>query len=112
MLQSSGTGETSATIRSRIIAARDLQKQRFTGTDLQNNASMASKQLKEYCAVDKEVKDLLRAAISQLGLSARAYDRILKLARTVADLDGAKDIGLGHVAESIQYRALDRKLWG
>ncbi|BDI32423.1 magnesium chelatase [Capsulimonas corticalis] len=112
MLQSSGTGETSATIRSRIIAARDLQKQRFTGTDLQNNASMASKQLKEYCAVDKEVKDLLRAAISQLGLSARAYDRILKLARTVADLDGAKDIGLGHVAEAIQYRALDRKLWG
>jgi len=61
---------------------------------------------------DKDVKDLLKQAITHLGLSARAYDRILKLSRTVADLEGAQDIGISHAAEAIQYRALDRKLWG
>ena len=73
---------------------------------------MGARQIKQFCKVGDDVKDLLRAAISQLGLSARAYDRILKLARTVADLDGQDDIALAHVAEAIQYRALDRKLWG
>ncbi len=112
MLQSGGTGETSEVIRDRVVKSRDVQKTRFTGTNLQCNAHMASKQIKAFCPIGPEVKDLLKAAISQLGLSARAYDRILKLARTVADLEGAEQIGLAHVAESIQYRAMDRKLWG
>jgi magnesium chelatase family protein len=112
MLQASGTGESSATIRDRVEKSRDLQKSRFTGTDLQCNAHMRSKQIKEFCPVGSEVRELLKSAINQLGLSARAYDRILKLARTVADLEGQEQIGLAHVAEAIQYRALDRKLWG
>jgi magnesium chelatase family protein len=112
MLQSGGTGESSTCIRQRVITARALQKARFAGTGLHCNAHMQARQIKEYCQVEPDVKDLLRAAITQLGLSARAYDRILKLARTVADLDGKENIEMVHVAESIQYRALDRKLWG
>jgi magnesium chelatase family protein len=112
MLQAGGAGETSEAIRQRVVRSRDLQKARFTGTNLQCNAHMASKQIKAFCPVGPEVKDLLKSAISQLGLSARAYDRILKLARTVADLDAVEEIGMAHVAEAIQYRAMDRKLWG
>lgn len=70
------------------------------------------RQLREMCRISDDVRDLLRAAITQLSLSARAYDRILKLARTIADLDEKEDIELAHVAEALQYRALDRKLWG
>jgi magnesium chelatase family protein len=73
---------------------------------------MQSKQIKQFCPINAEVKDLLRAAVSQLGLSARAYDSILKLARTVADLEASEQIELAHVAEAIQYRAIDWKLWG
>ena len=86
---------------------------RFAGSaSLHCNAHMQSRQIKQYCPVGDDVKDLLRAAVSQLGLSARAYDRILKLSRTVADLEDQPTIQIAHVAEAIQYRALDRKLWG
>ena len=95
-----------------MVTARELQKERHTGTDLQCNAHMGSKQIRHYCHIGKDVRDLLKQAVTQLGLSARAYDRILKLARTVADLEGESGIGIAHVAEAIQYRALDRKLWG
>jgi magnesium chelatase family protein len=73
---------------------------------------MGPKENRAYCAPSEEVKSLLRAAIQQLGLSARAYDRLLKVSRTIADLSGAADIQVSHVAEAIQYRSLDRKLWG
>jgi magnesium chelatase family protein len=76
------------------------------------NAQMGPKEIRAYCTPSEEVKALLRAAIQQLGLSARAYDRLLKVSRTIADLSGAKDIQVSHVAEAIQYRSLDRKLWG
>ena len=76
------------------------------------NAQMSSRELRAYCAPSDSVQALLRAAIGQLGLSARAYDRLLKVSRTIADLDGADDIQTAHVAEAIQYRSLDRKLWG
>lgn len=112
MIGGSGTGEPSSSIRGRVLAARARQKERFESTKLHCNAHMGAKQIKQFCKVTDDVKDLLRAAISQLGLSARAYDRILKLARTIADLDAEADIQLAHVAEAIQYRALDRKLWG
>ena len=112
MIQGSGSGEPSGSIRGRVLAARARQKERFEATTLHCNAHMGAKQIKQFCRVTDDVKNLLRAAISQLGLSARAYDRILKLARTIADLDAEADIQLAHVAEAIQYRALDRKLWG
>ena len=113
MIHGGGAGETSAHIRARVIEARERQASRFQAhDDLHCNAHMGAKQIKQFCNVGDDVKDLLRAAIAQLGLSARAYDRILKLSRTVADLDGQADIGIAHVAEAIQYRALDRKLWG
>jgi len=112
MIHGGGTGEPSVSIRSRVVSSRQRQKQRFEGTSLHCNAHMGARQIKQFCRVGDDVKDLLRAAISQLGLSARAYDRILKLSRTIADLDGQDDISLAHVAEAIQYRALDRKLWG
>jgi magnesium chelatase family protein len=113
MIHAGGTGEPSASIRERVVAARERQSARFEGSsNLHCNAHMQSKQIKHFCPVGDDVKDLLRAAISQLGLSARAYDRILKLARTVADLEDQAEVQLAHVAEAIQYRALDRKLWG
>ncbi len=73
---------------------------------------MQARHVRQFCRISPEVKELLRAAIQQLSLSARAYDRILKLSRTVADLDGKESIELSQLAEAIQYRALDRKLWG
>lgn len=76
------------------------------------NAQMGPREIRAYCAPTEEVKGLLRAAIQQLGLSARAYDRLLKVARTIADLEGSEAIQTAHVAEAIQYRSLDRKLWG
>src|SRR5579862_4495903 len=76
------------------------------------NAQMGPKEIRAYCKPSDEVKGLLRAAIQQLGLSARAYDRLLKVSRTIADLEGTKDIEVAHVAEAIQYRSLDRKFWG
>ena len=112
MIQGGGSGEPSASIRGRVLSARERQKARFDKTNLHCNAHMGARQIKQFCHVTDDVKDLLRAAISQLGLSARAYDRILKLSRTIADLDAQEDVQLAHVAEAIQYRALDRKLWG
>ena len=112
LIRSGGTGEPSAQIQGRVVAARGRQSSRFVGTPLHCNAHMGARQIRQFCAVSDDIKDLLRAAVSQLGLSARAYDRILKLARTIADLDDQPDIQLAHVAEAIQYRALDRKLWG
>ncbi len=113
MIHGGGTGESSQSIRERVVEARKRQSRRFSeNSGLHCNAHMGSRQIKQFCPVADDVKDLLRAAIAQLGLSARAYDRILKLSRTVADLEDAPDIGIAHVAEAIQYRALDRKLWG
>jgi len=99
-------------MRNRVVKSRLIQKARFEGAKLHCNAHMQSKQIKQFCPINAEVKDLLMAAVTQLGLSARAYDRILKLARTVADLEASEQILLAHVAEAIQYRAMDRKLWG
>ena len=112
MIHGGGTGEPSGSIQRRVVAARQRQTARFAGTAMHCNAHMGARQIKQFCPVSDDIKDLLRAAVSQLGLSARAYDRILKLSRTVADLEGQDDIQLAHVAEAIQYRALDRKLWG
>ncbi len=105
------TGEPSVEVQDRVEAARQIQHERFAGTNIHANASMESKQIREYCKVDDQAQDLLRVAINQLGLSARAYDRILKVARTIADLDQNSNIEAVHVSEAIQYRSLDRSFW-
>ena len=104
-------GESSEAIRERVCAARERQGERFTGSDIQCNADMTSGALREFCTPSEEVASLLRAAVDQFGLSARAYDRILKVGRTIADLEAAEDLLVHHVAEAVQYRSLDRKLW-
>jgi len=111
-LMSEQTGEASLPIRDRVRRAREVQQRRFEGLPIYCNAHMQSKQLKTFCPIDEPVKDLLKGAIHQLNLSARAYDRILKLSRTIADLAGLEQILPNHVAEAVQYRSLDRKLWG
>lgn len=111
-LLAKSTGEPSATIRQRVITARLRQLDRFRGSNIFCNAHMSSKQIKLFCQISDDAKHLLRTAITQLNLSARAYDRIIKLARTIADLAGEDSIQIAHVAEAIQYRSLDRKFWG
>ena len=105
-------GEASAAIRERVAHARDRQCARLEGTPFRHNADMPSKALADFCPLTDECRNLLRAAIDQFGLSARAHDRIIKLARTIADLDGSENIAVPHIAEAVQYRSLDRKLWG
>jgi magnesium chelatase family protein len=101
-------GETSAAIARRVRRARDLQKERFSGDPAATNARMEGDQVHRFCSLDPESRLLLEMAMEKLGLSARAYARILKTARTVADLEEAEAIAPSHVAEAIQYRSLDR----
>lgn len=104
--------ESSETIRNRVIAAREMQKARFEDIEeVYNNAMMPSQMVKKLCAINNAGKALLKTAMDKLGLSARAYDRILKVARTIADLAGSEDIQIEHLAEAIQYRSLDRDGW-
>jgi magnesium chelatase family protein len=111
-ITSERTGETSAQIRERVIAARRLQQQRFADRPrMTSNARMGSKELKAYCALDAHTLDLLKLAMADMNLSARAYDRILKVARTIADLAGSERVTSDHVSEAIQYRSLDRQIW-
>jgi len=105
-------GETSAEIRTRVIAARQQQQTRFTlKPKITCNARMGPKELKDFCALDDNTKEMLKMAMTELNFSARAYDRIVKVARTIADLAGAKTISSEHISEAIQYRSLDRQLW-
>jgi len=105
-----GTAEPSAVIRARVERARAVQRQRFRGhRGVHANAHMSARDLRRWCAVSEPVEGLLRNAVNRLGLSARAYHRVLKIARTIADLDGAGAIEPSHVSEAIQYRSLDRK---
>jgi len=107
------TGETSADIRQRVVAARNRQQKRFAHKPkITCNARMGSKELKEFCSLDEATKQLLQTAMADWNLSARAYDRILKVARTIADLAGSEHLTTDHVSEAIQYRSLDRQIWG
>ncbi|MFA7228693.1 MAG: YifB family Mg chelatase-like AAA ATPase, partial [Melioribacteraceae bacterium] len=112
-LASSATGERSADIRKRVITARDLQRDRFSGIkNLYKNADMSSKEIRKFCKLDERCEELLKMAMTHLGLSARAYDRIIKVSRTIADLENSSEIAPQHISEAIQYRSLDRELWG
>ena len=110
-LASDLSGEPSASIRERVQRARHIQQDRFTQAQIYCNANMESRHLREFCKVEDAAQELLRVAITQLGLSARAYDRILKVARTIADLGANPTIEAEHVSEAIQYRSLDRSFW-
>jgi magnesium chelatase family protein len=105
-------GEPSSAIRERVIAARSMQLKRFSRQkNLYNNAGMQSREIREFCAIGSAGEELLKMAMTKLGLSARAYDRIIKVSRTIADLAGSADIQTEHLSEAIQYRSLDRNLW-
>ena len=106
------TGETSAEIRARVVAARRRQQQRFAHKPrITCNARLGPKELKEFCVLDDATKEMLKMAMTELNFSARAYDRIVKVARTIADLAGAENISSDHISEAVQYRSLDRQIW-
>ena len=104
-------GEPSAVIRKRVEAARLRQQERFAGTGISSNATIPPAKLQQFCPMEEQAVALLRGAFERLNLSARAYDRIVKIARTIADLDGKEVLSAEHLAEAIQYRSLDRKYW-
>ena len=104
--------EKSEEIRNRVIAAREMQRERFKEMDnVYCNAMMPSQTIKKICPINEAGKTLLKTAMEKLGLSARAYDRILKVSRTIADLAQSENIKIEHLAEAIQYRSLDREGW-
>jgi magnesium chelatase family protein len=104
--------ESSVKIRARVTKAREFQTERFRESVTTNyNAQMNVKQIRKYCALDAASKELLKTAMERLNLSARAYDRILKVSRTIADLEGAPEVLGNHISEAIQYRSLDRDGW-
>jgi len=107
------SGESSAAIRQRVIAARERQRKRFQKTPhIRCNAQMTPREVRRYCQLDETSQELLHMAMEELRLSARAYDRILKVARTIADLEGSERIRPEHLSEAVQYRTLDRQIWG
>jgi len=110
-LRSEQLGETSASIRTRVDAARHRQHARLRGTRVTSNARLTHAQIRKQCAIDATLGDLLQHAMEELSLSARAYDRILKVARTIADLANAEAIASNHLLEAIQYRSLDRAVF-
>ena len=110
-LRAGQANEGSAEIRARVLAARVRQQERFQGEALYSNAQMTTRQIRQWCELPAEADRLLERAMQQQGLSARAHDRILKVARTIADLEGATALTVQHLAEAIQYRTLDRNYW-
>ncbi|MCK5845234.1 MAG: ATP-binding protein, partial [Victivallales bacterium] len=111
-LMGAPTGEQSSDIRARVLAARKIQSERFTDLNgIYCNAQMESAQLTKYCPLDRQCLSHLKHSINELKLSARAYDKILRLARTIADLAGSPNITSEYIYEAVQYRSLDKRLW-
>ncbi len=104
--------ESSAEIKKRVDKAREIQNKRFEGTPVTCNAKMTPAMTRTFCRIDTDSKNMLEDCFERMGLSARAYDKILRIARTIADLDGSESIELEHISEAVQYRSLDRKFWG
>jgi len=109
-LTGTSQGQSSLDIRERVIKARNIQEMRFHKSKIHTNAMMNTRQIRNFCQIDEKSNSLLEMAMEKFGLSARALSRILKISRTIADLEGAKNIQQIHTAEAIQYRSLDRKL--
>ena len=110
-LSDESSGEKSEIIRGRVKAARDIQLKRFKETGIFSNSQMSYRMVRKYCKLGQSSMDLLKRAISELGFSARCYDKILRVSRTIADLEGKQNIETDHVSEAIQYRSLDRSMW-
>jgi magnesium chelatase family protein len=110
-LSTGAPGTSSAEMREAVIRAREIQRQRFASTRTLTNSRMTSRQIRQFCAIDDAARNILQSTMTELGLSARAHDKILRVARTIADLDGAEHLTAMHVNEAINYRVLDRKLW-
>jgi len=110
-LASERTGSDSATMRQEVLRARNIQNERFIGTRIRGNAKMQSRDIRKFCKLDRQSMQLLKDSVTEFGLSARAHDKILRVARTIADLAGAADIAYEHVSEATNYRMLDRQLW-
>ncbi len=111
-LSSSEPAEPSSAVRERVMRARERQAERFRGTGIYTNTMMTSAMLRQFCPLSTDARRLLDGAMERLQLSARAYDRIIKVARTIADLEGAEDISPRHISEAITYRSLDKESWG
>jgi len=111
-LESREKSEKSANILERVNRAREIQRKRYEDSDIYSNSQLKANMMEKYCGLSEDCSALLKAAFERLGLSARAHNRILKVARTIADLAGAENIDVTHLAEAIQYRSLDRKFWG
>lgn len=110
-LATKAEAEKSADIKKRVNKARKIQQRRFAGTGVSCNASMTSRMTREYCVLSPDAESMLKISFEKLGMSARAYDKILKMSRTIADLDDSENIEVQHIAEALQYRSLDRKYW-
>src|SRR5438105_1083892 len=110
-LSSASAGTSSAQMREAVITARTIERSRFSGTVTRNNGHMTHRQIRSHCVLDEAGNNLLKASMAELGLSARAHDKILRVARTCADLEGLDKIGSHNVSEAINYRMLDRNLW-
>ena len=104
-------GTASRTMREAVVAARQIQSQRFAGTHARSNAKMKSQQIRRFCPLDETCSDLLKSSVNELGLSARAHDKVLRVARTIADLDQSPRIQAAHLHEAVNYRMLDRNIW-
>ena len=104
--------ETSASIRNRVNSARKIQLERYKNTNIYSNSELTPKLISQYCKLNTSCKKILESAFEKLGLSARAYSKILKVARTIADLEKSPDILEKHILEAIQFRGLDQKYWG
>ena len=109
-MSSTAPEESSETVRNRVIACRTIQQNRYRSVGITSNSALTSKLLRQHCVIDSEASGMLEHAMTNLNFSARAHDRILKVARTLADLAGLDNITANHVLEAIQYRTLDRTL--
>ena len=110
-LSTTRNAESSEMIRARVLNARGTQLRRFFDEKIYTNAQMAPLHIRKFCVLTPECERIMENAITKLGFSARGYDRILKVARTIADLEGAEDLDPKHLSEAVQYRTLDRNLW-
>ena len=110
-LQSEKVQELSTKIKQRVDKARQIQFERYKNSEIYSNSSLTPKLIEKYCRLNEKSKQILNKAFDTLGLSARAHGRILKVARTIADLDGKENIEESHILEAIQYRSLDKKYW-
>jgi len=110
-LSAAADGTDSSSMRALVVAARERQAERLAGTRARTNAQMSSRQLRQLCPLDRTCRTMLQESVDQLGLSARAHDKVLRVARTIADVDEVESINVEHISEAVNYRMLDRQFW-